>query len=575
MRRYIAFLLSLVLSFSAYAESFVAKVDRNFVPLGEAFVLTLEYDGAPGTSEPDLSPLNRDFNILSVGRSAQHRNINGVTSNTYQWNISLSPKKTSQIVIPAINFKNFSSSPIKITVSNQTASGTSVPKFSLGRTINQHNPFVQEQVIYTLVIKTTEEIQGDIPQFIDNGTHDWVIKQLSNPMVSSEVNNGIETRNITINYALFPQKSGKLKIPELQFRGYYIDKDKLKRDRYSNSFGSFLDDNFFSGFGVTPALTPISLTAQPVTVDVRPIPSENNGYWWLPSSKVEISSDWEHGLPDFKVGEAVNRKIKLTAYGVVDTQLPKIIFPETPALKQYPETPEYKSHNIDNGIVSEMLLNVVYIPQQGGSLTVPAIDIPWYNLKTNSIERAYLPALNINVKGSAPATDVSVTMPVSQVISENTTDNSPEESSSKENNISIKLIVLITSLAFLSGLLVSWLIIYLLRPKNTSGNKKETQPRKSDIDSILHAEKLKDIRDEILRWTRLHYPNKKVLNLDDVAKVFANTELEKLLQQLSANLYSGQDNKFDRKRLYKILKEVSKKQEKAQKQKAPLPDLYK
>ena len=134
---------------------------------------------------------------------------------------------------------------------------------------------------------------------------------------------------------------------------------------------------------------------------------------------------------------------------------------------------------------------------------------------------------------------------------------------------------MITSLAFLSGLLVSWLIIYLLRPKNTSGNKKETQPRKSDIDSILHAEKLKDIRDEILRWTRLHYPNKKVLNLDDVAKVFANTELEKLLQQLSANLYSGQDNKFDRKRLYKILKEVSKKQEKAQKQKAPLPDLYK
>ena len=98
------FLLSLITSFSASAESFIAKVDHNPVSYGETFVLTLQYDGAPGRSEPDLTPLKKNFIIHSVGRSSQYRNINGVSSNLYQWNVTLSPKTDEQVTIPAISF---------------------------------------------------------------------------------------------------------------------------------------------------------------------------------------------------------------------------------------------------------------------------------------------------------------------------------------------------------------------------------------------------------------------------------------------------------------------------------------
>ena len=574
MFKFAAFLLSFMIPISAYAESFVAKVSRNSIPLGETFTLTLQYDGAPGNSEPDLSPLNQDFNIHSVGRSAQHRNINGVTSNIYQWNVLLSPKKTSQITIPAISFKSFSSSPIKITVSNTSAPGTSAPKFSIGRTIDNHSPLVQEQIVYTLLIKTTEEIRADIPQFVDNGNRDWIIKQIGNPVVSSDYDNGIEVRNININYTLFPQKSGKLKIPELQFNGYYIDSSKFKHGSFSNSFSSFLDDNFFSGFGVTPALTPIVLTAQPITVDVLPIPTDNNGHWWLPSTKVEIISDWDNAQPQFKVGEAVNRKIKLTAFGVADTQLPKLSFSETPALKQYPDNPEYKSIVLDQGIVSEMSVNVVYIPQQGGRITIPAIEVPWYNTTAKRIEKAVLPAFDVDVAGTSP------TVALKAEPNANITDNTSAPTETEENitdnkTIPIKTIIALIAMAFLLGLLVSWLLLHFYRQTKSLPSKTDSFTPKSDISKILHSSNLKDVRDEILFWARDCFPNRKILNLGDITMLFSDEELTRLLQQLGANLYSGQNNKFDNKELYNVIKRLNKKQEKQQKQKPLLPELYK
>ena len=566
------FLFCTFVAFAAQAESFTAKVNRNPIAFGETFVLTLQYDGAPGNSEPDLSPLNKNFNVHSVGRSAQHRNINGVTSNIYQWNVSLSLKVSSQVVIPSINFKSFSSQPITIKISDENVSGSSTPKFSIGRNVDKHNPLVQEQIIYTLVIKTTEEVRGDLPQFVDSGNGDWIIKQLDAPVVSSEFDNGIETRNITINYALFPQKSGQLQTPELQFNGYYIDQSKFKRGGFSDVFGALWDDSLTSGFGVNPALTRVSLTAQPLEIDVLPIPEINNGNWWLPSDKVEISSDWDNKVPEMHVGEAVNRKIKLVAYGVADTQLPKLSFPETPNLKQYPENPEYKSIVVNDGIVSEMSVNVVYIPQQGGQITIPEVVVPWYNLNTKSVEKAVLPPITAVVSGTSPVLS-QTKEPTSAAVAEKSSN--IEKVSSPEKTVSFKFVWGIMVLAFALGLFVCWLVFYFYHQIAKKRSQKEKTNTSADLDKILHGKDLKEVRNEILLWARSCNNDKKIINLDDVAAAFDNRELTELLHQLGTALYSGKNDEFDTKCLYKLIKELSKKHQSEKKEKPLLPELYK
>ena len=571
----VIFLLSLMTSFPSYAASFMAKVNRNPVPLGETFVLTLQYEGTPGNSEPDLSPLNKDFNVHSVGRSAQHHNINGVTSNIYQWNIMLSPKISPQAVIPEIKFKNLSSKPITIKISDETSSGTSVPKFSIGRTVNKNNPFVQEQIIYTLVIKTTEEIQGDLPRFTDTDNGEWIIKQLDTPKVSSELSNGIETRNITINYALFPQKSGNLKIPELHFNGYYIDKNKSRRSNFSDVFSAFWDESLASGFGVNPALTRISLTAKPVDIHVLPIPDNIKGQWWLPSNKVKLVSDWNDKIPQLKVGEAVNRKIKLIAEGVADTQLPKLSFTETADIKQYPEPPEYKSIVIDNGIVSEMSVNVVYIPQQSGQITIPAITVPWYNTNTKSTEKAVLPSISVNVSGTPILFDTpEKTSTTNSTMSDIDTQLS-ETTKPSYNNIPYKIIWGVIALAFSFGLLISWLVLHFYHSSNNENSTRDDKPKKVNLNAIQYGKDLKEIRNEVIAWARSCHQDREILNLNDVATIFDDKELSKILQQLGASLYSDQSDKFNTTALYSTIKRLSKKQISEKKSKSPLPELYK
>ena len=567
LKSVMVFLIGVMFAFSAHAESFTAKVNRNPVPLGETFVLTLQYDGAPGDSSPDLTSLNKDFKVYSVGREYRQSIVNGTSKTTYLWNVVMSPKVADTALIPAISFKHYQSQPISIKVVAENASGSNVPKFSVGRSVNNDKPFVQEQIIYTLILKTTEDLRGNLPEFADNGNSDWIIKQIDSPQAVSEIENGIETHKIEIHYAMFPQKSGKLKTPELNFSGYYFDHTKANNRRFSGVFGGFTD-NFFGGFGDNAAMTQINLSARPIEVDVKPIPAENNGSWWLPSNQVELTSDWDEKIPEFKAGEAVNREITLAAAGVADTQLPKLRFKETEGLKQYPEKPEYKSVAVDNGVVSSMSVKVVYIPEYGGKITIPEIVVPWYNLKTQTMEKAVLPAVEVEVKGDAAVVPESKKQ--SAVVATESVNR--KNLTETEQILSIKMILAIIALAFAAGLGVSWMLLrrVALRP----AGKTEEKPS-PDIKKAVREKDLKAVRDEILLWARQCFPQEKIRNLDDVERLFDNKELSDILRQIGSNLYSGRSGNFDFEKLEKLMTALGKKKQKSKKEKALLPELYK
>ncbi|MBP3545663.1 MAG: protein BatD [Alphaproteobacteria bacterium] len=570
MRKFwLILVVSLLFSLTARAESFVAKINRNPVPVGETFVLTLQYEGNPGTSQPELASLEKDFTIFSVGREYKSNTINGKTSRYYSWNVVMSPKKNGDIIIPSIAFKDLSTKPIRLKVANENAQGTNIPKFAIGRSISNNTPLVQEQIIYTLVIKTTEQLQGNLPQFSDNGNKDWVIKQLDNPVVTEEIDNGIEVKKIEIKYALFPQKSGKMTIPELRFNGYYVDENKV-RNGYADMFNVWFDNSFTGIGGMNPAMSSVNLVAQPVNVDVKPIPQVNNGYWWLPSTQVEISSDWDKQLPEFKVGESVNRKIILLAAGVTESQLPKLVFPEVRGIKQYPENPQTESVISEQNIISKMEINVVYIPDEGGRITIPEIVVPWYNVKTKKMEKAILPAMEVNVigqtvkpKAKLTQTDNNVTKNEDKIVPE-----------SAETGLPLKAIIGLIALAFALGLGASYVLLKLQQSptEKKEESKKEVQP---DVKKAIKSRDLKNIRDEVILWAKNNNPDDVIRNLDDVADLYNDEELSYCLKQLTAKLYSSQQGEFDFQRLDKVMSALSKKNKGSKDKKSLLPELYK
>lgn len=116
-----------------------AKLNRNPVPVGETFVLSLEYEGDPGSEKPDFSPLNRDFTVYMVSNSYKGIYTNGKMKKLYIWNVTMAADRTGAFTIPPLSVGKAESRPITLKV--VAADGLppakdgkpAAPKFSVSR----------------------------------------------------------------------------------------------------------------------------------------------------------------------------------------------------------------------------------------------------------------------------------------------------------------------------------------------------------------------------------------------------------------------------------------------------------
>lgn len=587
----LSILLGVAFIGAAWAQTFNAAVNRTEVPQGETFVLTLELADGSDSGNPDLSVLDKDFIVYSVGNAFSYNYINGVASKSRQWQIALMPKNSGKITVPSIKLGNLETQPITLNVIPASAAATEAsagtggyqapqqmnrPKFSMTAEIGNPNPYVQQQVDYTLKIYDTGGLQGDMPQFIEDGSNNWIIRSLGEPTVGSKIVNGRSLREITFRYALFPQKSGVLPTPEVRFNGYYLTRSRGMNDPFDDLFGGNLGSIGFVDMFATR--NPVLLTAKPEKVNVQPIPSDNNGNWWLPAQQVALFAEWEPRQPVFKVGEAVNRTIYLKAVGVAESQLPELNLASVSGLKQYPDK-AVASSGIENGqVVAVKKISNVYIPNRAGKMTIPEIAVDWFNVRTNRMERAVLPAMNIEVLPGTAAETAPAPQPEtrpespSRVLEDvaNETENLVERSIPQGLPY---LPYIIAAAAFLLGIVVSWMLFGM---RNKSRNADDIK----DFDRyIVRAAKSKDyraLRDGLISWARDRWNDSKITNLKDVAKAVGNKEFAAQLDGLAASLYAPEGGEFKTEAFLKAFEKVRKAKVKSRAGDAqPLPKLYK
>lgn len=587
----LSILLGVAFIGAAWAQTFNAAVNRTEVPQGETFVLTLELADGSDSGNPDLSVLDKDFIVYSVGNAFSYNYINGVASKSRQWQIALMPKNSGKITVPSIKLGNLETQPITLNVIPTSAAATEAsagtggyqapqqmnrPKFSMTAEIGNPNPYVQQQVDYTLKIYDTGGLQGDMPQFIEDGSNNWIIRSLGEPTVGSKIVNGRSLREITFRYALFPQKSGVLHTPEVRFNGYYLTRSRGMNDPFDDLFGGNLGSIGFVDMFATR--NPVLLTAKPEKVNVQPIPSDNNGNWWLPAQQVALFAEWEPRQPVFKVGEAVNRTIYLKAVGVAESQLPELNLASVSGLKQYPDK-AVASSGIENGqVVAVKKISNVYIPNRAGKMTIPEIAVDWFNVRTNRMERAVLPAMNIEVLPGAAVETAPAPQPEtrpespSRVLEDvvNETENLVERSIPQGLPY---LPYIIAAAAFLLGIVVSWMLFGM---RNKSRNADDIK----DFDRyIVRAAKSKDyraLRDGLISWARDRWNDSKITNLKDVAKAVGNKEFAAQLDGLAASLYAPEGGEFKTEAFLKAFEKVRKAKVKSRTgDTQPLPKLYK
>ncbi len=381
------FILMLLLSaHSAFALTISVKTDRDPVLIDESFQLIFEADGAVD-GDPDFSPLNKDFEVLSTTLSSNMRIINARISSTKQWQLTVLARRAGKLTIPAIAFGKDRSQATTITVAKSLTgadnSHSADRKIFIEVEASELKPQVQSQVLYSVKLYRSVNISNASLSDPEVSGGDAVIERLGEDQSYDTWIGGRRYIVVERNYAIYPQRSERLTLAPIRFQG------QMAQDRFS----------MFDLFG-SQAQTVIRQSA-PLTLDVQAIPAAFSGGHWLPAKHVSLMEQWSGNPLELEMGEPITRTLILAAEGQTASQLPELPAWSLPDFKQYPDQPALSDQKSRAGITGTRREKMAIIPNRPGNYTLPEIKLPWWNTEENRLEYTELPARQIVVLQAA------------------------------------------------------------------------------------------------------------------------------------------------------------------------------
>lgn len=409
-------LLGMLLCLPAVHAAVDAQLSQNPVYIGDTFTLTISAEGGSG-GEPDLAPLRKDFEIEGTGTSTRMSFVNGRMSSQVQWRVELRARRSGDLTIPPLPVGSESSLPIPLRVSDTPLAGD--PKsLAAGDHVEIDvrieagggNPYVQQQVPLLVRLYLDDSVRNG--NYSEPRIEDAVVEQVGQERRYTTTRNGRNYRVIERRYAVFPQKSGELRIPSIRFEGEIRDRRKAQADpRGQRSlrdklFGNdpFFQDDFFASdpfddlFG--DASQPVRKYSTELTLKVRP-PAVTQGSW-LPAKAVRLSDSWADAPPQLKAGQPVTRTITVEAEGLTGAQIPAMDFPAPPGTRIYREPIDNSTRLGPTGLVGISRQSVTYIPSNAGDLTLPGMQLAWWDTQRDAAATATLPAWRLKVLPGDP-----------------------------------------------------------------------------------------------------------------------------------------------------------------------------
>ena len=384
---------------AADAPTVRLRVEPDPPPATESFTLVFEAQGAVD-ADPDFSPLEQDFEILGRNQQTSLQIVNGKRTRSTLWMINVLPKHGAPLTVPAIRFGKLSTPPRAIELANP-ADVAQTPDDGLFLEVDAEpaTPYVQQQVIYSLRLWRRFEISNaslSEPEL----SADAIVKPIDEDRRFEASRDGKRYEVIERRFALFPQTSGKVTI-----KPAVVTAQVVKR-------GFSLFDSFSQ-----PVATRRIVSAA-VELDVKPIPADFPGGTWLPARQLSLNEDWMPAGKQAKVGEPLTRTLNLWADGLTAGQLPPLEMDAVHGLKLYPDRPQTSEQQQATGYSAVLQRKTAIIPVEAGELTLPAIEIPWWNTQTDRLEFARVPAstlISAAVPGQAPPAPTPAPAPVADV----------------------------------------------------------------------------------------------------------------------------------------------------------------
>ena len=364
----------------AGAATITVKTDRNPVVLQESFQLLFEAAGDVD-GDPDFSPLEKDFQVLSTSTSTNMSIVNTKITRTKQWQLTVLPLNAGNLVIPAISFGKDKSPQTLLTVMQGVTglAGQASQDIFLEVEVAPESAYVQAELIYTVKLYRAIATSNETLSEPEPGQGNAIIELLEADRSYDDFIQGRRYAVFERSYGIYPQVSGTLSIKPVRFQA-----------QVSTSSAFSLDP-----FGARART--VVRQSEPLQLAIKPVPGDYQGGHWLPATDVKITEKWSKNPLEFLPDEPVTRTVTLTAQGLTASQLPEMQEQLPADFKQYSDIPLLENRRTADGITGVRQQKSAIIPARAGSYILPEISLTWWNTETQTMETAVLPERRVQV----------------------------------------------------------------------------------------------------------------------------------------------------------------------------------
>jgi hypothetical protein len=515
--------LATMVASDSYA-ALTAKVDRTVLDSNETLRAELRYDGQVFTGEPDFGPLIKDFEVLSNNRQQNYSNVNGKTESYTAWTLELRPKRAGILLIPSLTFKKEVSNAIELRVraapSNSSANPGTQPIYT-ETTVDANTPYVGQQVILTHRLYTSVQLRDFA--LSELAIDKAVLHRLGDTQYQKVIN-GRNYLVLEVKYAIFPQSEGPLIIPSLRFGAYEVNN--------RSQFGVFNNRG-----------NQIVRDTEPKSLEVTARPPQASVDGWMPSTSVTMEQRWSGDIDSVTVGEPVTRTITIRAEGLSAAQITPLQEPQGNNYRGYPDQPQLDEIVTTNGLTATRIESLALVPNNSGEITLPAVELIWWDTNSNKRRMASLPSITLQVSPSEN-TDVAAN-------DNNVMQGTNDAMSALAADASRPKVSFMTNLSLALNALLMTLIVVLLigRKRKALAARAQQAALSSDsarlnlkqqlraIESEAKDDNLMAMREAILRWGKTLFAENPPSTLKSLGDLLGNPSISQLFAQLDQQLY--------------------------------------
>ncbi len=503
---------------TAWAAEVTASVGRTVLVEGETLTLMLQTGDPQQSLDADLGVLDNDFEVLDQRSETQISIVNGQQSAVVRVLITLEPKRSGQLTIPALQFPGARTEPIavRVTPAPELAPGEAPPVFIELALDPEDGPYyVHAQLSLTVRIfyqqnLTEAAINPPAPQPASVRLLDEIPFQAER--------NGNRYRVLERRYAIFPERSGELVIPPLQLTGRLIERpsDRLWQ----------------------PSLRGrrVRVESDPLTLEVQPRPMGYTGDHWLPARRITMSQQLSDA-DALRVGEPVTRTVILDAVGLEENMIEEPPWPAMEDARIYPDQPQGISRDDGQWVLGHKEFRYAVVPEQAGELVLPEIRLDWWDTVADQQRTAILPEHRVQVAPPdlVPTAAVTPAQPQPGESAQGVTE--PVE---RADAGYWRLVSAVLGVAWLATL-----IMYIRKTPGPARQKENGGDIPEEEAALLKAirracsnDDAVTARDALRQWVRLHGPRSAHGSVMEFAAGLEDRALREAIQRLDASGYS-------------------------------------